>query len=263
MNQPLFIQPQKPKLPRHKAQLKIIRQMLKARLHCGHAMQEVHPKMQPYLFTDKHGRHLIDIGYSFRCLHKARKVVRHVARIQGQCLLVGTHPTRAEYLTRFAKNIKCHYVTQKWLGGMLTNWMTLQRRLACLTELERQVSAGTLRAIPKQEASILNKKLIKLRKYLKGLQYMTTLPDVVIVIGQNRERTAIQECQKLAIPVIAPVDSNCDPHLVDLPIPANDDSVLALRYMLRFLVAPILKQRRQTYHALRRKTSSGRASNRI
>jgi len=135
----------------------------------------------------------------------------------------------------------------KMVRGMLTNWMTLQRRLAYLTQLERQVSAGTLRAIPKQEASLLNKKLIKLRKYLKGLQYMAALPDIVIVIGQNRERTAIQECQKLAIPVIAPVDSNCDPHLVDLPIPANDDSVLAMRYMLRFLVAPILKQRRQTH----------------
>jgi len=117
MNQLLLTLLVKPKLQKHKVQRKIIREMLKARLHCGHAMKEVHPKMESYLFTDKHGRHLIDVGYSFRFLHKARKVIRHVAQGQGQCLLVGTNPTRAEFLTRFAQNVKCHYVTQKWLGG--------------------------------------------------------------------------------------------------------------------------------------------------
>jgi len=235
-------------------QLNIIRTMFKSGMHSGHAIKEMHYKMKPYLFTHKQGRHVIDIGYTFRLLFKTVQFVGEVAHEGGQFLFIGTNPRKSDYITVYAQKAQCHFVTYKWLGGMLTNWKTIKNRILLLHRLESQILSNHFIKLPKKEASILNQKLSKLRKFLNGLKYMLDLPDVVIILEQQREHTAIAECQKLAIPVICIVDTNCDPTIVDLPIPANDDNVFSVKYVLEVLTLAIIRERK--HNLLKTQTQS-------
>lgn len=227
-------------------QLGVIRRMLKTGVHCGHAIKDLHPRMKPYLFTDKNGKHVIDLSYTLRLVLKAVVFIIRVTYDGGQCLIVSTNPQKAEYVVRYAKSAQCHYITYKWLGGMLTNWKTLQRRIKLLANLEYQTSCGMLKQLPKKEVSSIHKRLVKLRKYFNGIKYMKQKPDMVIVIEQNRERTLIQECRKLAIPVIGFVDTNCDPDMIDIPIPANDDNSSSIKYLLRTFIRAMRWTRART-----------------
>jgi small subunit ribosomal protein S2 len=222
-----------------------VKSMIKAGVHCGHPVQELNPKMKPYLFGDSKGKHIIDIFYTLRLLSEAVSFVRKIARNGGQFLIVGTSPQKAEFIAHYAQDAQCHYVTHKWLGGMLTNWLTIRKRIQILTTLEVQESLGILEQMPKKESAVLNKKLSKLRKYLNGIKYMLHLPDAVIIIDQQQDYTAIQECQKLGIPIIGIVDTNCDPTVVDIAIPANDDSISSVRYILKHLLQAIQDERAQ------------------
>jgi small subunit ribosomal protein S2 len=223
--------------------LPTVEEMIKAGVHCGHPVAELNPKMKPYLFTQSKGRHVIDLFYTLRLLKEAINFVSKIASNNGQFLIVGTNPQKAEFIAAYAQGSKCHYVTHKWLGGMLTNWTTVTQRLLILSYLEKQEKSGLLAQLPKKEASILSKKLLKLRKYLNGIKYMRQLPDAVIVIDQQQDYTAIQECRRLGIPVIGLVDTNGDPNVVDLPIPANDDSISAVRCILKPLLMGIQRSR--------------------
>jgi small subunit ribosomal protein S2 len=224
-------------------QKSMVKSMIKAGVHCGHSIQELNPKMKPYLFGENKGKYVIDIFYTIRLLSEAVKFVRKIARKNGQFLIVGTNPQKADFIAHYAQNAQCHYVTHKWLGGMLTNWSTIEKRIQILTTLDLQEKSGMLQRMPKKESAVLNKRLAKLRKYLNGIKYMLHLPDAVIVVDQNQDSTAIQECQKLAIPVICIVDTNCDPTIVDIPIPANDDSISSVRLILQYLLEAIQSER--------------------
>ena len=227
--------------------IKIIKSMIRSGVHCGHPIQELNPKMIPYIFGENKGSHIIDIFYTLRLLKEALQFVRTTAKNKGQFLLVGTNFQKSEFIAHYANQGQCHYVNHKWLGGMLTNWATIQTGIKILINLEIQEKDGTLSMMPKKESALLKKKLHKLRMYLNGIKYMTKLPDVVIVIDQHQDSTAIQECKKLGIPVIGIVDTNGDPSLVDIPIPANDDSITSIRCILKFLLEEIQQERYQSY----------------
>jgi small subunit ribosomal protein S2 len=223
--------------------IQTVKSMIRAGVHCGHSVQELNPKMTPYIFGESKGIHIIDIFFTVRLLYEALNFVRTTAKNGGQFLLVGTNFQKSEFIARYALKTKCHYVNHKWLGGMLTNWATIQNGIKILINLELQEKNGSLSAMPKKESALLKKKLYKLRMYLNGIKYMTKLPDVVIVIDQHQDSTAIEECKKLGIPVIGIIDTNGDPNLVDIPIPANDDSISSVRCILKLLLEVIQEER--------------------
>jgi small subunit ribosomal protein S2 len=228
--------------------IQIVKSMIRAGVHCGHSVQELNPKMTSYVFGESKGIHIIDIFYTVRLLYEALNFVRTTAKNGGQFLLVGTNFQKSEFIARYARKANCHYVNHKWLGGMLTNWETIQNGIKILINLELQEKDGSLATMPKKESALLKKKLYKLRMYLNGIKYMAKLPDVVIVIDQHQDSTAIQECKKLGIPVIGIIDTNGDPTLVDIPIPANDDSISSVRCILKLLLEAIQEERFQSYN---------------
>ena len=156
-------------------------------------------------------------------------------------LFVGTKRQATTLIAQEAKRSNSYYVNHRWLGGMLTNWSTMKERIEKLKDLEKQESEGTFDLLTKKEGALRRKELTKLRKYLDGIKSMTKLPDVVIIIDQRREMTAVAECRKLGIPVVSILDTNCDPDLVDIPIPGNDDAVRSIKLILTLLTDSIIK----------------------
>nr|YP_010933373.1 ribosomal protein S2 [Streptosarcina arenaria]YP_010933472.1 ribosomal protein S2 [Streptosarcina costaricana]WKT08843.1 ribosomal protein S2 [Streptosarcina arenaria]WKT08944.1 ribosomal protein S2 [Streptosarcina costaricana] len=203
--------------------------MMKAGVHFGHPARRWNPKMSPYIYEQRKGIHIIDLVQTTRLLSEACNFVSNAAGQRKQFLWVGTKQQAADVVATEARKARSHYVNHKWLGGMLTNWSTLETRLKRLKELESHEQQGVLDRLPKKEASFRRKQLAKLRKYLGGMRYMRRLPDVVIIVDQKREWTALQECIKLGIPTICLVDTNCDPDLAHIPIPANDDARASIR----------------------------------
>nr|YP_009258536.1 ribosomal protein S2 [Netrium digitus]ANI25537.1 ribosomal protein S2 [Netrium digitus] len=218
-----------------------LKEMMDAKVHFGH--QARNPKMAPY--SKKRGRiHIIDLNQTARLLCEACDFLANAAKQGKQILLVGTKHQAEDLIAAAAKKARCHYVNKKWLGGMLTNWSTIETRLQRFEQLEIQESSGIFNQLPKKEAAVLKRQLIQLRKSLNGIKYMTGLPDVVIIIDQQQEATAIQECIKLGIPTICLVDTDCDPDLTDIPIPANNDARSSIRCILDKLTIAIREGRR-------------------
>lgn len=226
-----------------------LEEMMQAGVHFGHQARKWNPRMAPYIFTERKGIHIIHITQTARLLSEACEFSTNAAGKGKQFLLVGTRYQTAGLVEIAAKRARCHYVNTKWLGGMLTNWSTIQTRLQRFKQLEAQENAGMLDKLPKKEAAVLRTQLSQLRKYLNGIKYMTKLPDVVIFIDQHQDITAIQECIKLGIPTIGLVDTDCDPDLVDMPIPANDDTKTSIEWILNKLIEAIQQghQRRKQF----------------
>jgi len=218
-------------------------EMMEAGVHFGHQARKWNPKMAPWIFTERNGIHIINLTQTARSLSEACDFLANAAKKKKQFLLVGTKHQAADIVAEAAISARCHYVNNKWLGGMLTNWSTIETRLQKLAELEAQENLGLLDRLPKKEAAILKKKLHQLRKYLGGIKYMTVLPDVVIIIDQKQEMAAIKECMKLGIPTICLVDTDCDPDLTEIPIPANDDARASIRCILDKLTLAIREGR--------------------
>jgi small subunit ribosomal protein S2 len=220
-----------------------LEEMMEAGVHFGHQARKWNPKMAPYIFTKRRGIHIIHIFKTARLLSEACDLVANAAQNGKQFLIVGTKYQAVDLVASAAKKARCHYVNQKWLGGMLTNWSTIETRLARFKQLEEKERAGILSQLPKKEAAVLKRQLSQLRKYLDGIKYMTRLPDIVIIIDQKKETTTIQECMKLGIPTICLVDTDCDPDLTDMPIPANDDARSSIRWILDKLTNAIREGR--------------------
>lgn len=205
---------------------------MEAGIHFGHQARKWNPKMAPYIFTERKGIHTINLTQTARFLSEACDLVSNAASGGKQFLIVGTKYQAADLVALAASRARCHYVNQKWLGGMLTNWLTVETRLQKFQDLENKKLAGTFDRLPKKEAANLERQLDQLQKYLGGIKYMTTLPDIVTIIDQQKEFTAIQECLTLGIPTIRLVDTDCDPDMTDIPIPANDDARASTRWIL-------------------------------
>jgi small subunit ribosomal protein S2 len=216
-------------------------ELLDAGVHFGHQASRWNPKMFPYIYSEQNGIHVIDLIQTSRLLTYATDYVRRNARENKTFLFIGTKRQATNIIAEEAKKCDAFYVNHRWLGGMLTNWKTVQTRVTYLKELDKREQDGELDLLPKKEAALLRREHEKLRQNLDGVKEMTQIPDIVIVIDPKREHTAILECRKLNIPIISILDTNCDPNLVDIPIPANDDAVKSIKLILSKLSDGIIE----------------------
>jgi small subunit ribosomal protein S2 len=214
-------------------------QLLEAGVHFGHKAYRWNPKMFPYIYTERNKIHILDLVQSAQLLKEANSYVRSAAEKDKIFLFIGTKRQASSLIAQEAQRCNSYYVNHRWLGGMLTNWVTLKSRISRLKSLEQEEADEVFTRLPKKEASLRKKELDKLRKHLNGIKNMERLPDVVIIVDQKREITAIRECRKLNIPIISILDTNCDPDLVDIPIPGNDDAVRSIKLILNSLTDSI------------------------
>ena len=210
--------------------------------HFGHLTRRWHPNYKPYIYMEKNGIHIIDIQQTIQCLHKAIDVVTRVVRNSGTVLFVGTKKQAKDILQREADRCGMYYVVERWLGGTLTNFATIKRSIKRLQQLEKD--ADTLyQTLTKKEILRLERERIRLSDQHRGIKDMKQLPDIVYVVDGQYEATAIREARCLEIPVIAIIDSNTDPTLVDHPIPANDDSLRTIQLITEALTTAIIAAR--------------------
>nr|YP_010964768.1 ribosomal protein S2 [Hedysarum xizangense]WNM89423.1 ribosomal protein S2 [Hedysarum xizangense] len=218
-------------------------EMMEAGVHLGHDTGKWNPRMAPYISTKHKGIHIINLTQTARFLSEACDLVFDAASREKQFLIVGTKKKAADSVTRAAIRARCHYVNKKWLGGMLTNWYTTETRLHKFRELRTGQKMGKLNFLPKRDAAMLKRQLSHWETYLGGIKYMTGLPDIVIIVDQQEEYTALQECITLGIPTICLIDTNSDPDLADISIPANDDAIASIQLILNKLVFAICEGR--------------------
>jgi len=216
-------------------------QLLEAGVHFGHKAHRWNPKMFPYIYSEVNNIHILDLIQSATLLKEAMRYLELATSDNKKVLFVGTKRQATTLIAQEAKRSNSYYVNHRWLGGMLTNWSTMKERIEKLKDLEKQEAEGTLELLTKKEAALRRKELSKLRKHLDGIKTMSELPDVAIIIDQKREMTAIAECRKLGIPIISILDTNCDPDLIDIPIPGNDDAVRSIKLIVNSLTDSILK----------------------
>jgi small subunit ribosomal protein S2 len=214
-------------------------QFLEAGVHFGHKAHRWNPKMFPYIYTERNNIHILDLVQSAQLLKEATSYLESAAEQNKTFLFVGTKRQASTLIAQEAKRCNSYYVNHRWLGGMLTNWVTLRSRIERLKSLEKEEADGIFDILPKKEASQRSKELEKLRKHLDGVKTMKNLPDVAIIIDQKREITAVRECRKLGIPIVSVLDTNCDPDLIDIPIPGNDDAVRSIKLILQALTDSI------------------------
>jgi len=215
-------------------------QLLEAGVHFGHKAYRWNPKMFPYIYSEVNNIHILDLVQSATLLKEANLYLEQASRDGKTFLFIGTKRQASTLIAQEAKRCDSFYVNHRWLGGMLTNWTTLKERIAYLKNLEQQEAENRLDLLTKKEATLCRKELKKLRQHLDGVKNMTNLPDIAIVIDQKREITAIRECKKLGITVVSILDTNCDPDLVDIPIPGNDDAVRSIKLILKSLTDSII-----------------------
>lgn len=220
-----------------------LRELLESGVHFGHQTRRWHPAMRPYIYTARNGVHIIDLVQTAQLMEEAYSYLQEASANGRKVLFVGTKRQAAGIIAQEAERCGAFYVNQRWLGGMLTNWETIKTRVERLKELERLKESGAMARRPKKEAAVLGRELEKLQKYLGGIKLMRRLPDIVVIVDQRREHNAIMECQKLGIPIISMLDTNCDPGLVDIPIPANDDAIRSVKLIMGKLANAIYEGR--------------------
>jgi len=206
-----------------------MKQLLEAGVHFGHQTRRWNPKMAPFIFTQRNGIHIIDLQKSVPLIETAYKFVRETVAAGGSIVFVGTKKQAQDAIREEATRAHQFYVNQRWLGGMLTNFNTIKSRIDRLRELVEIRDNGTLDVLPKREQSHLMDELARLEKYLSGIAAMKTLPAAMYVVDTRKEHIAIAEARKLRIPIVAIIDTNCDPDEADYPIPGNDDAIRAVR----------------------------------
>ena len=215
-------------------------QLLEAGVHFGHKAYRWNPKMFPYIYSEVNNIHILDLVQSATLLKEATRFVESGAKEGKSFLFIGTKRQATTLIAQEAKRCDSFYVNHRWLGGMLTNWSTMRERIKHLKELEKQEVTNTFDLLTKKEAALRRKELKKLRQHLDGIKEMEKIPDIAIIIDQKREMTAIRECRKLGIPIVSILDTNCDPDLVDVPIPGNDDAVRSIKIILKVLTDSII-----------------------
>lgn len=221
-------------------------ELLDAGVHFGHQASRWNPKMFPYIYTEQNGIHVIDLVQTARLLTHAHNYVQKAAKEGKKFLFIGTKRQAAGIIAEEARRSGSYYVNHRWLGGILTNWSTVQARVTYLKELNKKEESGEFDRLPKKEAALLRREHDKLRQNLGGLTEMTQVPDIAIVVDPKREATAIAECKKLGITIISILDTNCDPNVVDIPIPANDDAVRSIKLVISTLSDAIITGKNST-----------------
>ena len=206
-----------------------MKQLLEAGVHFGHQTRRWNPKMAPYIFAERNGIYIIDLQKTVKKVDEAYTAVSDFINDGGEILFVGTKKQAQESIKEEAERCGMYYVNERWLGGMLTNFKTIRTRIARLKELEKMQEDGTFDVLPKKEVAVLLHEKEKLDRNLGGIKEMTRIPDVMFVVDPRKEKIAIQEAHILGMPVVAIVDTNCDPEEVDYVIPGNDDAIRAVK----------------------------------
>ena len=209
--------------------------LLEAGVHFGHQKRRWNPKMKEYIFEARDDIYIINLQKTVKKLEEAYAALEEIANDSGKVIFVGTKKQASEACLECATRTNMYYVTERWLGGTLTNFRTIRSRVKRLEELEKMSTDGTFELLPKKEVALLNKEYEKLNKYLAGIREMTELPKAMIVVDPKQEEIAVREAKKLGIKTFGIVDTNCDPDMVDYPIPGNDDAVRAVKVVLNAL----------------------------
>ncbi len=220
-----------------------MKQLLEAGVHFGHQTRRWNPKMKPFIFTERNGIYIIDLQKTVRKVDDAYNFVRQVGMDGGKVLFVGTKKQAQEAVAEEARRSGDFYVNQRWLGGMLTNFDTIKRRVKRLAELKDQEASGQWERLPKKEVSTLTRQKEKLEKYLGGIEGMRELPQAMFVVDPRKEHIAVTEARKLGIPIVGIVDTNCDPDEIDFVIPGNDDAIRAVRLLTSKMADALIEGR--------------------
>ncbi|CUH96118.1 30S ribosomal protein S2 [Propionispora sp. 2/2-37] len=220
-----------------------MKQLLEAGVHFGHQTRRWNPKMAPYIFTERNGIYIIDLQKTVKKVEDAYHFVRELAADGQSILMVGTKKQAQEAVKEEATRCNMYYVNERWLGGMLTNFQTIQKRINRLKELEDMEANNTFDVLPKKEVIMLRHEMERLQKFLGGIKNMKKLPGALFIIDPRKERIAVAEAKKLGIPIVAIVDTNCDPDEVDYVIPGNDDAIRAVKLLTGKVADAVLEGR--------------------
>ena len=220
-----------------------MKQLLEAGVHFGHQTRRWNPKMAPYIFTERNGIYIIDLQKTVRKLEDAYNYVRDLSADNGTLLFVGTKKQAQDSIREEATRAGMPFVNARWLGGMLTNFKTIQNRIKRLQQLKQMKEDGTFDLLTKKEAAKLDLEIEKLEKFLGGITGMKKIPDAMFIVDPRKERIAVAEAQKLGIPIIAIVDTNCDPDEIDYVIPGNDDAIRAVRLISGAMADAVIEGR--------------------
>jgi small subunit ribosomal protein S2 len=218
-----------------------MKQLLEAGVHFGHQTRRWNPKMAPYIFTERNGIYIIDLQKTVKKVEEAYQAVAEIVEDGGEVLFVGTKKQAQDSIKEEAERVGMYYVNARWLGGMLTNFKTIQKRIARLAQINQMETDGTFEALPKKEVIKLLAQREKLEKYLGGIKDMKKLPGAMFIVDPRKEKIAISEAKKLGIPVVAIVDTNCDPDEVDYVIPGNDDAIRAVKLIASTMADAIIE----------------------
>lgn len=232
-----------------------MKQLLEAGVHFGHQTRRWNPKMKRYIFTERNGIYIIDLQKTVKKVEEAYNFTKNLAADGGKILFVGTKKQAQDSVKEEAIRSGMFYVNQRWLGGTLTNFETIQKRIKRLKDIEKMQENGTFEVLPKKEVVQLNKELERLEKFLGGIRDMKSLPDALFIIDPRKERIAVAEARKLNIPIIGIVDTNCDPDEIDVVIPANDDAIRAVKLLTAKMADAILESKQGEEEAVVEETT--------
>jgi len=220
-----------------------IQDLLEAGTHFGHQTRRWNPKMQPFIFTERNGIHIIDLNKTVRRLERAEDAVRRTAQAGKAVLFVGTKKQAVDVIRAEAERCNMFFVTERWLGGMLTNWKTIRQNIRHLDNLDRIAQDGTYEKLKKKEVLLLEKERARMIKTLEGIRKMNGLPGLIYIVDIMKEHGAILEARKLDIPSAAIIDTNCDPDLVEYPIPGNDDAIRSIEVITHAMADAVIEGR--------------------
>ena len=220
-----------------------MKSLLEAGVHFGHQTRRWNPKMAEYIFTERNGIYIIDLQKTVKKVEEAYEFIKEVSANGGEVLFVGTKKQAQEAIEAESKRCSMHFVNQRWLGGMLTNYKTIRKRIDRLHELNKMEEEGTFDLLPKKEVINLRHEAERLEKFLGGIKNMDKLPDALFVVDPRKERIAVKEAKILGIPVVAIVDTNCDPDEVDYVIPGNDDAIRAVKLLTETIANAVIEGR--------------------
>lgn len=218
-----------------------MKQLLEAGVHFGHQTRRWNPKMKKYIFTERNGIYIIDLQKTVKKVEEAYSFIKQVSEEGGKVLFVGTKKQAQESVKAEAERAGHYYVNQRWLGGILTNYKTISKRVKRISEIEKMEEDGTFDVLPKKEVVELKKEYDRLIKFLGGIRDMKSMPQALFVVDPRKERNAIAEARKLNIPIVGIVDTNCDPDEIDYVIPANDDAIRAVKLLTGKMADAILE----------------------
>jgi small subunit ribosomal protein S2 len=221
----------------------VMKDLLEAGVHFGHQTRRWNPQMKKFIFMERNGIYIIDLQKTLKCVHEAKAVIEKVVRGGGHVLFIATKKQAKPIVVEEATRCGQYYVTERWLGGMLTNFKTIRTSIKRLHELDRMATDGTFEKMSKKEVSRLSRERARLEFAFSGIKEMPGVPSLVFVIDTKKEKIAIAEANRLAVPIVGVVDTNCDPTVVNYPIPGNDDAIRAIRLFTRMVADTVLETR--------------------